>query len=397
MPGPLNFGGTGGGFPSGPLGNIDVGSLVQAATQPPGIQFLQGLATLPGAFQQAQSDAADAQTKRLQAKDFQMKIAQNQWDQTVSMIQKKPELAYSPAVIKQMTGLSATLGYQLPTDSRGGVDTSVWGTSLTDFIKDKDLAQRWFAADKPGKQTLARLYHLSGITEDDYNAAPVRTANEQYMFDKYGVDKEKADSYVKNQALYTAARTNQLYSLSADERAQASKAYNDGTAALSRARSYAQHINDELTIANNKNSTAIQVASIHSSGSQVSYKSALHASETAVRQATELYGKLKADIGTAIANGASPDDQEVQDLDAQAKAAQKGIDAANTQLRDVQQMGPGLQQDAAGRAVTQQSGKPQATVTNAQQGGNYVVGQRYTDSQGRSAIYLGSGQWQPAP
>lgn len=361
---PLNLSGLGGAGLGGGmhLGNIDVGPLVQAATQPPGIQFLQGLATLPDAFNKAQFDASQAQEERLKSKTLQMQIAQNQWDQSVAMIQKNPDLAGTPAMIRKMQGLSADTGYMLPLDSQGRIDTSVWGTSLTDFIKDKDLAQRWFAADKPGKETLARLYHLTGITNDDYNAAPVRTAQEQNLFDKFGIDKEKADAYVKNTTAYTAARVGNYTAMNAVDAARAKNLYETGQAALLRAKSYGDDIQNKLTIAREKNATALQVAQTRAdAGGQISYRSSLRASEQAVRQATELYNKLKADVGTAISNGASPDDPDVQAIQAQAAQAQKGIDAANIQLQDAQARGPELQQQAQSRGVSRQAGK-EATV-----------------------------------
>ena len=374
MPGPLSSLGGGGGLPSGPLGPINVGSLISAATLPPGIQFLQGLATLPDAFNKANFDASQAQEERLKSKTLQMQIAQNQWDQSVAMIQKNPDLAGTPAMIRKMQGLSADTGYMLPLDSQGRIDTSVWGTSLTDFIKDKDLAQRWFAADKPGKETLARLYHLTGITNDDYNAAPVRTAQEQNLFDKFGIDKEKADAYVKNTTAYTAARVGNYTAMNAVDAARAKNLYETGQAALLRAKSYGDDIQNKLTIAREKNATALQVAQTRAdAGGQISYRSSLRASEQAVRQATELYNKLKADVGTAIQNGASPDDPDVQAIQAQAAQAQKGIDAANIQLQDAQARGPEMQRQAQSTNVTRQSGKPSATVTNANQGRAYIV------------------------
>lgn len=365
------------------FGNIDLGALVNAAVLPPGIQMLQGLADLPGYFQQAQSDAAKAQVDRLQAQDYRMKIADNQWDQAIALIQKNPQLAQNPAMIRHLTQLSSITGYSLPKDSRGNIDDSVWGTSLTDFLKTKDLADRWFSADSAGKHTIARMYHLTGITPEDYAAAPVRTGSEEVAFEKVGLDKEKTDAYVKNQAGYYAAKDHQLYALSASEQADARYHYAMGQAAITRANGYLQQIHNQLTIANDKNATAIQVAQIHSSGSQIQYRSAIHASEEAVRQATELYNKTKEQLTAMYAAGASPDDDEVKPVRDAVDAAQKAIDKANIQLQDVQRMGPGMQQDAQSRDLSRTANK-KATVQ-----GHFIVGRVYPDANGNRAKYLG--------
>ena len=170
------------------LGNINLGQLVQAATMPPAIQFMQGLAQLPDTFAKAEYDAGQAQKTRLDAQSLKMQIAKNQWDQTVAMIQKNPDLASSQSIIHKMQSLTGDTGYTLPLTKGGtSIDQSVWGADFNEFMKDKDFQERWWATDERGRRAMASAMHLTGVSKEAFTAHPVLTTGEQVLQGKLKV------------------------------------------------------------------------------------------------------------------------------------------------------------------------------------------------------------------
>lgn len=170
------------------LGNINLGQLVQAATMPPAIQFMQGLAQLPDTFAKAEYDAGQAQKSRLDAQSLKMQIAKNQWDQTVAMIQKNPDLASSQSIIHKMQALTTDTGYTLPLTKGGtSIDQSVWGADFNEFMKDKDFQERWWASNERGRRAMAAAMHLTGVNKEAFTAEPILTAGEQVLQGKLKV------------------------------------------------------------------------------------------------------------------------------------------------------------------------------------------------------------------
>jgi hypothetical protein len=351
-----NLSGLGGGGGPGPLGPINVGSLVQAATTPPGIQFLQGLATLPGAFQQAQSDAADAQTKRLQAKDFQMKIAQNQWDQSVSMIQKNPSLAGTPAMIRQMTANSAILGYQLPMAKNGSIDPSVWGTSFNEFMKDKAFSDTWNSSTPAQRHALAAERGIVGIPEAAFNIDPIYSAKETQLLGQLHLNEVMGADRRRNLDARTAAQDTGDY-------AKVSYYQRMSDAALINANAHRDDVAQKVHIAQIRADSVIQASKNRATTSNKYWQYLVHTSEQGSQQAhTSLNEAIRLRDAYA-ATGVDPDDPDLVRMNKEVDDARAAVTTADERRTTAVESTPDMN-DISSRHVTQQSGKPQATVQN---------------------------------
>lgn len=352
---PLNLSGLGGGGGGGGLphlGNIDVGSLVQAATMPPGIQFLQGLATLPDAFNKARFDASQAQEERLKSKGLEMQIAQNQWDQTVSMIQKNPDLAGSAPVINKMHGLSAQTGYALPMTKDGRIDTSVWGADFNEFMKDKDFQERWWAASPKQRHAMADAMHLAGVSDEAFNSEPVLTAGEQVLQGKLKVsvdNQRRLDNLAESQIGLNTAKAQGIranITLQQDKLAQSRKVLNEKiwevkykTAAMER-------------IASKGNLTKLDIAQINALQREIT---------GANRDATTAMDDVDKTLGAAYDAGV--DESTLTGIQSDRDNFEKTLGTAQTQSQAFRETLQPRIDTSQGRAVTQQSGR-QATVTN---------------------------------
>jgi hypothetical protein len=368
------------------LGNINIGSLVQAATMPPAIQFMQGLAQLPDVFNKAQFDASQAQEQRLNTKSLQMQIAKNQWDQTVAMIQKNPELAKSPAIIHKMQALTGDTGYVLPLGPNGtSIDSSVWGADFNEFMKDKDFQERWWATDERGRRAMASAMHLTGISDEAYTAHPVLTAGEAVLQGrlKVAVNNEKRlENLSLTQGTLNTARAwavRQNITIQQGKLDLARKALQDKMWEV-------KYKTDALEkIAGKKILSALDIASINALQRELS---------ASQREAAGLVNGLDRTIGNAYDAGV--DDSQLTGLQNDRDSYDKTLGEITAKNQAfTESLGPRLN-DSHGRAVSGQSNKS-ATVTDAAPGGgNYIKGHIYTDRYGRSAVYLGgSNPWQP--
>lgn len=364
---PLNLSGLGGnpgGAPGGGmhLGNVDIGSLVQAATAPPGIQFLQGLASLPGYFQQAQSEAADAQTKRLQARGLQQEIAINQWDQTVAMIQKNPTLAGTPAIINKMMGLKQQTGYELPMTKTGSIDPAVWGTSFNEFMKDKAFSDTWNSSTPAQRHALAaeRGIPESSIPQSAWDIDPIMSPKETQLLGQLNLNEAMGADRRMNLDKRTKAQDDRDYgTLAHYANMDATNQQNANTRLID--------VKQKVHIAQIRADALVAASKNRATTSNKYWQYLVHTAEQGSQQAHRTLQDAIDARDRYAATGVDPDDPQLANYNAEIKADQDAVTAADQRRTDAVQSTPDAN-DISSKHVTQQSGKPQATVTDPTQG-----------------------------
>ena len=393
MPGPLNLGGGGQGGGGGGLGaplqlptNMNLGGLVSAA-QPPGFtQFLQGMASIPNMVDQSMYDWTQAQSMRAQMQYYQMQTANNQWDQAIQMLQKNNALGSSPAFKDHMTKLAAITGYELPLDSAGNIDPSVYGVNFTELMKDKDFQERWWAATPSQRRAMASTMHLTGVSDQAFNAEPVLTTAESVLQGKLkvSVDSEKrlqmlADSDISlNTAKAQGIRAN--IAIQKQKVIEARQTLNEKYWEV-------KYKTDALQrIADKGNLTKLDIANINALQREIS---------SAERDATTAVDDADKTLGTAYDNGV--DEGTLTSIVNDRDNFDKQLTSVTSQANSLIQSLPGRINASQGRSVTQQSGAVNATVQSAAPPPP-PSGQRFVNPQTGQTIQWVPGQgWVNAP
>lgn len=403
---PLPSGGGLGGLGNvGQIPNVNLGGLVQGATPwggNPGIAFLQGLAAIPGIFQQAQYDASQSENMRQTMLESRMKLQQGQWDQMVAMIQKDNGLAADPNVIKRMTFLSKQLGYELPMDKQGKIDPSVWGTSWADFIKDKDWQERWFQATPDQRRAMAKMMNIQGVPDDAYTMAPVLTAGEQVLHGKLQLDAsldQARENNLNAAAMLDTTKAGYIKGpQSAEEYARARAAIAGIGVAQENATTKRMAVNQQMAMLKYRMNAMMQIAMKSNKTKEdianlVEYGRELEAEGRNATTAMDDYAKT---LGTAY--GAGVDESQLTGLANELTGFQQQYQTIQDQgsllLKTIK---PTMNDGNQSRAVSGQSGRSATVTTQGQGGDNVPAGTIQVNPQGQRFIKGNDGTWYRLP
>lgn len=384
--------GHGGGFGGVSIQPADMGALIQAARPPEFVQFLQGLAQLPGDIEQGETMAQEAayrreqmEQMRAQRQQTQMQNAQAVWDQLGKEGIANPNVGNNPVFKAKLQRAANALGYDMPVNQDGSVDFSSWKTNINDMFKDRDFSERWFAADPAQRKAMAT--GLSGVTPEMINSAPVLTSKEQNDIDKYHLDSTKTTAMISNNRLITQYRTGLMGAQTYEARARGAEAYQTGQARLETAKAAMKRANDAISIANIRAQAALSKASAKSRSGDIIARTAVTSAQRAYDEANrQLAGARAAFIDAKTAGADSVDSATMQTLETNMTKYEGMVQQTEQQLKDAQALyAQDMGQGGTAKEVKQQSGAHQVKAKYATPPGNSVYG---TDTKGNRFYYV---------
>ena len=326
---------------------------------------MQGLATLPDAFNKAQFDAGQAQESRLKTKKLQMEIAKNQWDQGVSMLQKNPRLASNAAFKRQFMENGVTLGYQVPTLQDGSLDPAIYGTTFDEHMKDKAFSDTWNSATPAQRHQLAAERNIVGIPESAFNIDPIYSPKETQLLGQLKLNEVMGADRRRNLDARTKAQDDRDYGQLAHwAKVDQTNQQNANTRLID--------VKQKVHIAQIRADSVVAAAKARATVSDKQWQYTVHAAEQGSQQAHAALNEAVKLRDTYAAGGVDADDPVLANMNAEVKAAQDAVTTADERRTTAVESTPSTN-DIHGNRITKQSGATSATVQNAAPQKPYIV------------------------